>query len=86
MTLADSGRREEALAYNNTAVELALKSGDAFLQAAAYDSLGFFLYKHLHQTGESVAALQRAYELYSSIQSPKRATPKFLIDKQLSAK
>jgi tetratricopeptide (TPR) repeat protein len=54
------------------AVDASLTSGDAFAQASAYDNLGFLLYKLFDKRDEALKALERAYALYSEVDSPLR--------------
>jgi tetratricopeptide (TPR) repeat protein len=72
LTMTYAGRFDLALEYINEAVEASLKSGDAFAQAAAYDNLGFWLYKGFNKHAEALTALERAYNLYSEVDSPLR--------------
>jgi tetratricopeptide (TPR) repeat protein len=77
---AVTGQRDVALKYNNEAVAASLKSGDTFSQALAYDDLGFVLYKSFHRNAEALQALERAYDLYSEVDSPFRDQTRSLID------
>lgn len=72
LTMTYAGRPDLALKYISEAVEASLKSGDAFAQAAAYDNLGFLLYKSFNKNAEALTALERAYSLYSEVDSPLR--------------
>ncbi len=72
LTMTYAGRADLALEYISEAVEASLKSGDAFTQAAAYDNLGFLLYKSFNKNAEALTALERAYSLYSEVDSPLR--------------
>jgi hypothetical protein len=42
--MALSGKPDLALEYVNEAVDVSLKSGDAFVQASAYENLGWVFY------------------------------------------
>lgn len=78
--MALSGHKEDALTYARQSVDLATKFGDAASQAFAYDDLGWSLYKYSGQTTDAIAALERAYALYSEVDSPARELTMLLID------
>jgi tetratricopeptide (TPR) repeat protein len=80
VTSAALGHPDQGLKYANNAVAVASREGDAFSQAVAYDDLGFFLYIDFHQKVRAVSALERAYDLYSEVQSPLRDQTRELID------
>jgi tetratricopeptide (TPR) repeat protein len=75
------GESEASLKYINAAVDVALSSGDSFVQAYAYDGLGFLLYKSFHKNTEALAALEHAYDLFSEVDSPLREGTRLLINK-----
>jgi len=75
------GESEASLKYINAAVDVALRSGDSFVQAYAYDGLGYFLYKSFHKNAEALAALEHAYNLFSEVESPLREGTRLLINK-----
>jgi tetratricopeptide (TPR) repeat protein len=80
LIMAVTGQSDLALEYINDAVKVSLISGDVFVQAYAYDDLGFLLYKSFHRNDEAIGALERAYRLYSDVESPFRDQTRGLID------
>jgi tetratricopeptide (TPR) repeat protein len=80
MATAVMGDSDEALQQITEAIDVALISGDAFVQAYAYDDLGFLLYKSFHKNTEAVAALEHAFSLYSEVDSPLRDQTRELIE------
>jgi len=80
LIMSVAGKPDLALKYSNEAADVSLKSGDAFVQAAAYDDLGFALYKLFDKNIEALTALERAYNLYSEVDSPLRDGTRMLMD------
>jgi tetratricopeptide (TPR) repeat protein len=75
-----TGESDLALKYINEAVDTSLLSGDAFVQASAYDGLGYLLYKLFGKNAEALTALERAYGLFSEVDSPKREGTRMLME------
>jgi hypothetical protein len=49
-------------------------------RVGAYENLGFLLYKSFGKNAEALAALERAYNLFSEIDSPLRDGTRMLMD------